>query len=825
MRNYRRHGRNGRGLRKYNGVIAKAKRYLREHVPCFPCYLGECVGRESQLAQMHDWYQHSDAPLLTLVGPSGIGKTHLACEFARQVRDRGEPCLYINLTLLNSPDKILDEIFHTLNISMPDVNARPVLLQRLFNQRTLLVLDDFDLLLPNGATVVRELLHSAPALKILATSQQPLALERERLLELPPLPLPPADWKPRSIQDLQTNPSTAVLISQMSDKLSHLPRNLERLVTLCRDLKGHPGNLVWAGLYLQHESWENFYRSYRVWLGIEASPRTPEAQQRRLFHQMRAVKQRVFQCLTVFPESFTAEFAAAAAQISLTKMELLLQELQEKKWLQAVPQTEPVRYQFKQQIKRLIPPLNASQKASVMERLYLQYSHWLQQSLQSCSDAARKRQRCFEEQQNLELTLEFLAQTGRSEAVAQMLHQIVELCAHRPPARLLDWGASYVLNTQGLSQEAQTAVARPLLSGFINSGYNECAEAIVNLLEPQPLIELGRYRHNVADGERARQYYLRAIEYAEQTRDRAKIVCAIADFAECEAVLGNLQNAEHLLRRARKNHNLSRLDEMTRSWYHYVAGYICYQRGHFRRAQAHYLIALRCEARRADVLRELSRVNLEMGRYSVANEQAHEALALLEDKHQPLLPSIHALYGCLGDICAVQGKYEEAYRYHSEALSFWQKTGQPRWICLSLNRIAEIELLARDAGSSWRVAATMGKSAYELLREAWQVIEPTYMNLPHKSRTLHNLGWLAWHEGRITDAEKYLRRALLIRQHYGNEYGVARTLELLARLRFTQQRYNEAKQYFEQAGQIRKQLGVVQYPAVKRCSLSIQRRL
>lgn len=77
---------------------------------------------------------------------------------------------------------------------MPDANARPVLLRRLFNQRTLLVLDDFDLLLPNGAMVVRELLHSAPALKILATSQQLLTLECERLLELPPLPLPPADW-------------------------------------------------------------------------------------------------------------------------------------------------------------------------------------------------------------------------------------------------------------------------------------------------------------------------------------------------------------------------------------------------------------------------------------------------------------------------------------------------------------------------------------------------------------------------------------------------------------------------------------------------------
>ncbi|MFN4034047.1 MAG: tetratricopeptide repeat protein [Fimbriimonadales bacterium] len=173
----------------------------------------------------------------------------------------------------------------------------------------------------------------------------------------------------------------------------------------------------------------------------------------------------------------------------------------------------------------------------------------------------------------------------------------------------------------------------------------------------------------------------------------------------------------------------------------------------------------------------------------------------------------------------MRGSYAEAYRHHIGALRFWHETGQPRWICWSLNRVAEIELLARDAGSSWRVSAAMGRSAYELLREAWYIIEPTYMNLPHKSRTLHNLGWLAWHEGRIAEAEHYLQQALQIRQSYGNEYGIARTLELLARQRYTQRHNNDAKRYFAQARKIRKRLCIVQYPAVKRCCLSIQRRL
>ena len=87
-----------------------------------------------------------------------------------------------------------------------------------------------------------------------------------------------------------------------------------------------------------------------------------------------------------------------------------------------------------------------------------------------------------------------------------------------------------------------------------------------------------------------------------------------------------------------------------------------------------------------------------------------------------------------------------------------------------------------------------------------------------------NLGWLAWHEGRLDEAEQYLTRALDIRQDYGNEYGVARTQELLARLRFSQHR-DEARALFQQASDIRLRLEAKPYRAVKRANLSVHRKL
>ncbi|MCS7227311.1 MAG: hypothetical protein NZ821_10005, partial [Gloeomargarita sp. SKYB31] len=68
-------------------------------------------------------------------------------------------------------------------------------------------------------------------------------------------------------------------------------------------------------------------------------------------------------------------------------------------------------------------------------------------------------------------------------------------------------------------------------------------------------------------------------------------------------------------------------------------------------------------------------------------------------------------------------------------------------------------------------------------------------------------------------------QALETREGCGATYGVMRTQEILARVRFSQGRHEEAKTLFEQARRVREQLRAVQYPQLKRCNLSIRRRL
>ncbi len=389
---------------------------------------------------------------------------------------------------------------------------------------------------------------------------------------------------------------------------------------------------------------------------------------------------------------------------------------------------------------------------------------------------------------------------------------------------LLDWGYECAMHATQAPPEARARVAYAIFEAITANRQIERAKQLVHLLESSPEYapDVGRFWHNVGMGDQARAYYQQAFDSALARRARDEAIIYKACLAESEAVIGNLQSADAILSDLSPN-AVARLPAHVRGWVYYVKGYVNYQRGRFRRSCELYHNCLGLEVYVPSVLRELSRVYLELGKYLEAERHAHEGLRYLDSLPDPLIPDRHALNGCLGDWCAVHGRYAEALAYHLPALEFWQKEGQPHWICWTLNRLAEIELLARDAEHPWRLTDALGRDARTLLQQAWTVIEPTYMNLPHKSRTHHNLGWLAWHEGRLQEAEYHLSKALEIRKGYGNLYGVARTLEILARLRFSQHRYADARTMLDEASKLRNRIKAKPYPALKRQNLKLHR--
>jgi predicted ATPase/DNA-binding CsgD family transcriptional regulator len=132
-----------------------------------------------------------DARMVTLTGPAGVGKTRLAVAAVEGLTERYPGGVYfVDLTAISDPSLVVPAIAQALDL---DLAGRDVLLDdlvgRLGDRPTLLVLDNFEQVLPAGAMLAR-LLATGPPLTLLVTSREPLRLHAEHVFLVPPLQLP-----------------------------------------------------------------------------------------------------------------------------------------------------------------------------------------------------------------------------------------------------------------------------------------------------------------------------------------------------------------------------------------------------------------------------------------------------------------------------------------------------------------------------------------------------------------------------------------------------------------------------------------------------------
>lgn len=203
-----------------------------ESDPHLPATLLPLVGRDDDVALISRRIMEAPGRLLTLIGPPGVGKTQLALTVAAKVAPLFLDGVHVvPLAAITDPDHVPAAIVAGIGLTVSDHKApRLRLIEQLRRKSTLLVLDNFEQV-SSAAPLVAELLGECPALRVLATSQEPLRLRTEQRQRV--LPLSPAAAVELFLQRAQAiDPdfdavAQAAIVTAISLRLDCLPLAIE----------------------------------------------------------------------------------------------------------------------------------------------------------------------------------------------------------------------------------------------------------------------------------------------------------------------------------------------------------------------------------------------------------------------------------------------------------------------------------------------------------------------------------------------------------------------------------------------------------------------
>jgi predicted ATPase/class 3 adenylate cyclase len=214
---------------------------LETHPNNLPVQPTSLIGREQELRRVVDLLRGAEAPLLTLIGPGGTGKTRLALQIAAEVLDAFPAGVYfVPLAVVHDPALVPQAIAAPLGVrEVPGEPLPRTLATYIANRHMLIILDNVEQVV-EAAPMVQQLLDAAPGLVILATSREPLRLRAEREIPVDPLPVAESDDSP---EIALASPAIRLFLERaQAVKPAFVldAGNVADVVAICRRLDGLP---------------------------------------------------------------------------------------------------------------------------------------------------------------------------------------------------------------------------------------------------------------------------------------------------------------------------------------------------------------------------------------------------------------------------------------------------------------------------------------------------------------------------------------------------------------------------------------------------------
>ncbi|MBN1919678.1 MAG: tetratricopeptide repeat protein [Anaerolineae bacterium] len=710
------------------------------------------VGRKKEVEEIITRLRAPNTRLLSLTGPGGIGKTRLALQVAAEMmHDFQHGVFLISCEALASAAFLPSAIEEALNLPASGrMDPHTHLFNQLRRRSVLLVLDNYESLLPN-TTLLKEIIQHTPQVKLLLTTRESLNLPEEQVFSLEGLSYPHNEVH-EEINNFEAFDAVELffLAALRADPLFAATENsCDAIITICEALEGLPLGLELAATAISVFSCHEIARKITQGLGFLEAKRRDLPPRHRSLHaafeltwQPLAVSDKLaFARCAVFHDPFSAAAAQGIADVPLETLELLARKSMLTKMQGQLYKFHPLLHRFADEQLSLMPELTTS----LQER----HSQYFLTLLRDQSVKLRGRQQ----------------HTG-AEALAGSLGDI------------------------------RAAWIRAL----------KCQNAVI-LREAAPaLLRLYTVREQFRDGAalfsesvEILRTNLPRIPPLDPTCELALADCLLAEGTLTVAMAQN-DRAQAQLEAAQEIY-LKHDSQAEQAQVHLRFGNVAFNRGQYHLAQSYFQQArdLAVKTQSAicehDATHYLGHTNIALGNNRAASENLDRSLALSETLDDWWL-GMHTIR-LRGNLYYATGKNELARSCYQRSVELANDYGSQQALSYALNNLAMLAMIA----SEYPLAQRYYEQALTIQRDS--------DNLRLLANTLHNLGVTVTDLGEPEYGLKLLDEALEIHGRNNNQDGKAfallyraYALEVLGNTSSAEAIYREALALFKASGNL-----------------------
>lgn len=300
----------------YEGMPPGGRGPSSLHRSNFPTQQTVFVGREQELSEVTELLEQ--APLVTLIGSGGVGKTRLAIQIGAESFERYPGGVWlVKLGTLSGIEQIRGALANAIEGSPTnDEKSEEAVLRLLGSGRALVILDNCEHIVGQAARFAAWLLAKAPDVRILATSRAALKLAAERIYRVNPLEVSGHGGNPME--------SAAVRLFIERAKAADFaldigPASLRKIAKICKAVEGVPLAIVLEAPHVRYLSLDQIYERLLDLLeggSVDGEPRhaSIEASIRSTYDLLDAAQQRFFAQLSIFAGGWTLDAAEAVCQ-------------------------------------------------------------------------------------------------------------------------------------------------------------------------------------------------------------------------------------------------------------------------------------------------------------------------------------------------------------------------------------------------------------------------------------------------------------------------------------------------------------------------------